>query len=134
MIYRFSLTIPAGRTKESPLEKEMKLTEGYVTLVEVSFPPGPHGEVHVAIRDGLHQVWPTNPEESFAWDAYTGHFPEQYLLDSAPYTLTLQGWAPDASYDHDIVSRLVVLSREAVEGKKEELGILKRLERLILGR
>lgn len=134
MIYRFPLTIPAGAEEDSPVEQEMKLTAGYIVQVELSFPPGPHGEAHVAIYDALHQVWPTNPEESFAWDRYTGRWPEQYLLDRNPYTLTLKGWAPDATYDHTIVCRLVVLSRAAVEGRKEELGILKRVERVLFGR
>ena len=102
MFYDFALTIPAGTAKSSPAVQRMKMTHGVIHDVRIYYPPGPRGEVDVAIFEGGHQVYPTNRGGSFNADNVYINFGDYYELFDAPYELTAKGWAPDADYDHTI--------------------------------
>ena len=109
MFYRFSLTVPASTPQTSPVVKVLALTHGIVHQVEVAFPPGCATLVHVSLWRYEHQVWPTNPGESFAWDDYTIVITnEAFGLISRPYTLSLRAWSEDTAYPHTIVCRVGV--------------------------
>jgi hypothetical protein len=108
MYYVFSLTIPANTTQQDPERQVCQLTHGVIKKVAVAFPPGPKGLAHLVIRHWEHQAWPTNPEASFAWDNYTIEFDEEFELDTAPYTLTLEGWNEDDTHEHTITVRVGV--------------------------
>jgi hypothetical protein len=127
MYYETSLTIPAGTLKDSPVETVLKLTHGVVHRVEVEFPDGPSFLAGVAILYGPHQVWPTNPEGCFASNGHTIGFDDYYQMYFAPYALTIQGWAPEADYDHDVRVRVGVLPQaiaEYVYGKMTQSQLL----------
>ena len=107
MIYNYSLTVPAARPETNPAVKTMLLSYGIVYQVELGFPPGCAALVHVSIWHLEHQVWPTNPDESFAWDDYTIRFTsEEVGLITPPYVMELRAWSEDASYPHTVVCRL----------------------------
>lgn len=109
MFYRYSLTVPASTAKSNPLQKTIYLTHGIIHQVEIGFPPGCAGLVHTALWRFEHQVWPTNPDETFAWDDYNIVIRnENYGLITRPYSLTLSAWSADTIYPHTIVCRIGV--------------------------
>ena len=127
MYYDFSFTIPANTLKKTPVELEAKLTSGVIHRVEIGFPAGPRHMVYIAIRKGLHQVWPTNPEGSFNSDNFTIVINEFYPLLTAPYKLTLQGWSPDTTYAHNIEVRFALLPPEVLYPEETFIEAFKRL-------
>jgi len=133
MIYRFLITVPAGTTKTNARETELKLSRGIVHQVFISFPPGPQGDAHLVLEREGHQVWPSNPEEDFAWDSYTFPFRDFLPIESEPYSMYAKMWNDDNVNAYPIQVILCILPREVLEGVREELGILKRMERLIFG-
>ena len=113
MFYRYSLTVPAATPASAPETKTMILTHGIVHHVEVAFPPGCAALVHVAIYRHEHQAWPSNPDESFAWDDYNIVIRnEQFGLIHRPYTLSLRAWSYDHAFPHTIVCRIGIRQPE----------------------
>jgi len=106
MFYRFTLVVPANTPEDDPVRLDVKLTHGIIHRVEIGFPPGLAGLVHVAIFEREHQLWPTNPGEWFAWDNYNVAFDEEYYMLEAPYELSIRGWSEDDTYDQPVVVRI----------------------------
>lgn len=111
MIYRFGIPTTTDDTKASPKKTILPLTKGIVHQLDVVFPPGCAGTLHVIIRDALHQVWPTNPDENFAADGQVITFKEHYDLEEEPYELQAYTWLEDASHPHSCIIRLGILPR-----------------------
>lgn len=109
MFYDVSFTISANTAKSAPREERVKLTHGVIHRVEIGFPDNCAGLAHLQIREGGHQVWPTNPQGSFNTDGYTIVIDDYYELFEEPYTLTLVGWNLDDTYDHTLEVRFGVL-------------------------
>lgn len=112
MEYVFRLTIPANTAKADAESLTCQLTYGTIGRVAVAFPPGPKGLAHLVIYRYEHQLWPTNPEESFAWDNYTIEFDEEFALTERPYTLSIRGWNEDDTYEHTVTVRFQLLWKE----------------------
>ena len=113
MIYSYEITVPAGTTTAAPLVTELKLTKGVVHRFSLRFYPGPAREVYVSIRQGVHQVWPTNPEGVFRGDDDRLDFDEYLELSASANTLKMYTWSPSATYDHAIALRIGLIENEA---------------------
>ena len=129
MFYDFSFTIPANTAEANPLRKDIKLTHGIIHRVEISFPSGCAGLVFLQIVQGLHQVWPTNPEGSFNTDDYTVAFNEYYDMTEEPFTLSLIGWNEDDTYDHTLEVRFGILPMIVLKPEETFLQAFKALLR-----
>jgi len=115
MIYRFSIKTPKNTPEKNKIKTDLKLTAGVIHQVDIQFPPGPEALLHVQIHHGLYQVWPSNPEESFASDAVTITFREFYDFTETPYVLSVYTWNEDDTYDHEVIIRLGILPKEALD-------------------
>ena len=134
MFYDFALTITAGKTEASPATQKMKLTHGVIHTVRIYFPPGPRGEVNVAIFEGGSQIYPTNRGGEFNADNLYINFDDFYELFRAPYELVAKGWSPDASYDHTVRIEVGILeSRIALASLKLARGLERFLKALGIG-
>lgn len=109
MFYDFSFTIPANTARDDPEIWDLKLTHGVAHRVEIGFPKGCAGLAHLVARQGLHQVWPTNPDGSFNADDYTIAFNDYQPLKTEPYILTLVGWSFDDTFPHTLEVRIGIL-------------------------
>jgi len=106
--YRGTLTVPAGTTAAEPATAELICCPGLLSEIEVYFPPGSAGRVYGQVRYHdygqvrYHEriVFPSSPDMSFRGDDTLLTFNERFPLTETPYTLTLVGWAPTATYDH----------------------------------
>lgn len=134
MIYEYDLVVPANTLAATPVSVDMKLSHGIVHKLEVSFPPGCNNAVKVVINRALHQVWPTNPDGQVKANGYTVSFPVWYELEEAPYVLTAWAWSPGTTYSHTVTIRMGIQRREVLHPPREEVGIIRKLGELILGR
>lgn len=107
MFYRYSLTVPACTPATAPTSTIMYLAYGIIHHVALSFPPGCASLVHASIWRLEHQLWPTNPDQQFAWDNFTiVNRNESFPLVTRPYRLTLRAWTEDDTFSHKIVCRI----------------------------
>lgn len=112
MFYDFSFTIPTDATAANPEVKEINLTYGVVHTVSVFWWPGPHGLVHLVIKQYDHQVLPSNIDESFHYDNYTHVMGDRIELFEAPYGLKLVGWGVGLKYPHEVIVGIGILPPE----------------------
>lgn len=117
MFYRYAVTIAAETTEADPSITYMDLAPGELHQVEIGFPWGCAGLVHVQIWRGEHQVWPTNPGESFAWNDYNVVFSESEQCAGATEHWSIRAWNDDVRHDHNLVVRVGILDQ-----KKTTLG------------
>ena len=129
VFYAFDLPIPASTTKASPVKVEADLSPGIIHRVEVEFPAGCAGLVYVAIRRGIHQVWPGNPDGAFRSDNFVIAWDEHYADLEKPYLLDLVGWNLDDTYPHTPIVRIGILPAEIAEAPQQSAGLLQRLLR-----
>jgi len=111
MIYRFGITTPANTTSSGKKRTDLKITAGIIHQLDIVFPPGPQGLLHVQINRGLYQIWPSNPDESFAADNDKISFPEHYEITNDPYRLEAYTWNDDDTYAHSLILRFGIFKR-----------------------
>ena len=111
MFYEFRITTPANTPSTAPLETLLQLDAGAITAVEVLFPPGCVGLVHLTINDERHQVWPSNADSDLAGDTFPIAWDDAFELVDPPYTLRADTWNEDDSYPHTVTIRLELVPR-----------------------
>lgn len=99
--YSYRKTFTSGKSEDAQEELEMPCHWGILTDVTITFPDGCHEVVHVHIDDGLHQIFPTNPEANYALNGYTLPIKGEYLLLPSKRKIFLRGWNAGV-YDHTI--------------------------------
>jgi hypothetical protein len=109
MIYDFPVTVLTTNTEDDPAIEDAKLTHGVVHRIEVEFPAGQIGLIHVVINHMGHQVWPSNPAGSFASDDHVVAFDDYYPLLFAPYRFKIIAWTDGTNYDHTVKVRFGLL-------------------------
>jgi hypothetical protein len=112
VFYDYSFTIPKTATASNPEVKVCKLAHGIIHRVTIFWWPGPHGLVHLTINRALHQLLPTNPEESFHYDNYAHVMEERIPLLEPLYQVELHGWGVDCDYDHKVIVGIGILPPE----------------------
>ncbi len=116
MIYSFSITTPANTPESSRKKTEVFLTKGIIHQVDFVFPRGSAGLLYLALASGLHQLWPTNPEEYFHTDGETISFKEFYEVKEKPMALQIYTYNLDDAYEHTVVVRIGLLKRGQIQG------------------
>lgn len=114
MMYVFNILTPANTAATAKKETVLKLCYGIVHQVEIQFPPGPAGLLHLHINGALHQIWPYNTGEDFASQNINISFREFIPILIAPYQFVAYTWNEDDTYDHTIIIRLGVLPPRVV--------------------
>ncbi len=106
MIYSKTITVPSNTPVTSPVETILKVSSGLVWMLEVDYPPGCCGLAHLQIFDGLYQMYPASPGESFACDSFCLHLDDLYFKISAPYEFKIRTWNLDDTWNHNLNIRL----------------------------
>ena len=109
MFYVHRITCTKNNPETTPEVTYIPLAPGEIHQVEVGFPWGCAGLVHVQIWRGEHQVWPTNPDSSFAWNDYNDVFQEAETCYGATDHWSIRVWNDDVRHDHLIVVRIGIL-------------------------
>ena len=109
--YSYEYTFEEGHSKQSQETLEMPCAWGTLTDVNISFPAGCHGVVHVHIDQELHQIFPTNAEADYALDNYTLLITDEYELIEGTRKIYLTGWN-EGIYPHKISVEFTVVPFE----------------------
>lgn len=111
MIYQCSLSIPPNTAQSSPTRNTVIMTKGTITKVEIIFPPGCSGLVHLQILHHESIIFPSSPDESFIGDTFPIMWNEDFTIDENPFTLVVKGWNLDTRYSHSPIVRFEMLSQ-----------------------
>ena len=130
--YSYEHTFKANGTEEEQEELEMPCHWGILTDVTITFMAGCRGVVHVHVDDGLHQVFPTNAEETYALDNYTLLIQDEYELLASTRKLYLRGWN-EGQYDHTIKVTFKIKMPERLTTTEQLLDRLLRLWETLVG-
>jgi len=115
MIFVFEIDTPANTSASSPVETILQLKPGLIHKLEIQFPHGCAGLLHLKIMRELQQVWPTNPLGNFASDGETIAYAEEYQLIDAPYELQAHTWNTDTAYAHTLRLRFGMFAPTGVQ-------------------
>lgn len=110
--YEFTKTVTHSTTEATAQKWHLKLTAGIIHYIEIKFPAGCAGLVHVRLLHGIHPVIPLNAEDDINGDNETIPFKEFYPISPGANILDLQAWNEDEVYDHSISVRIGVLTEE----------------------
>ena len=113
MFYVFAVTIPANTAATAPVEQHVDLVPGVIHRVELQFPRGCVGLVHVQVWQEFHQLFPTNPGADFATDGFIIAWNDAHELVDGQARLTLRAWNLDDTFPHTIPFRFAVLAAPA---------------------
>jgi len=109
MLFNFTVSTPANTLESSKLKTTLEITYGVIHLIELQFPPGPSGYLHVHLNDALHQVAPYNTDENFASDNLNISFREFIPFLKPPFELSAYTWNLDDTFDHVVLIRIGIL-------------------------
>ena len=113
MIYTATITIDANTAEVDAVRTVLRVGKGLIWRIEVEFPPGCAGLAHLKINDGLYQLFPATPGESFASDGTVIGFDDLYLKNSAPFEFVITTWNLDEAWPHTLQVRVAMASAEA---------------------
>lgn len=102
MHYADQFTVTADSTKTAPSELKIIVSPGILHTGIFFFPAGCKGTVHVSLNQAIHQIWPTNPSGTFAFENYVHVVKDYYSLPPGIKQLELKGYSVNADYDHVI--------------------------------
>ena len=106
MIYCVSITTLKGGSEAQAVETKLVVTSGLLFVFEVDFPAGCCGLAHLQMFDGLYQVFPASPGESFHGDNITLKFDDLYFKQNPPFEFTVKTWNEDENWDHTLQVRV----------------------------
>lgn len=110
MFFDFALTVPPNTTAAVPLTRDVQLPPGTIHKVDVAFPAGCFALVRTVVRQGAHQVWPSNEGGYFAGNGQVISWEDEFDLAAAPFTLRLIAWNLDDFYAHTVTWRFAIRS------------------------
>jgi len=111
MLYTKTLTVPKNTSTVAPKEATIVVKHPVITKLGVNFPSGCTGMVSVAVFYGKLQIWPSKKGEWVSGDDVTIWDELFFELPEKETTLTLKGYSPNTSYDHDITFYIIAQER-----------------------
>ena len=114
VFYTRDITTSADRSEAEALETPFKLSAGIIHRVEVIFPRGCAGLLHVTIWHGGHQLYPGTEEQEFVGDGETVSFNDYYELRSEINLLKVKTWNEDEIFTHDCTVRIGIMKPEEI--------------------
>jgi len=116
MYYLTFHTVPPQTSESEPYEYQVAVVEGILSHVDIGFPRGCVGLAHLQLYYKHHQLYPTNPEQSFAWDNHIFSFDDDFPIYEQPYVITVRAWNDDDSYEHTLMVGLSVTAAALPSG------------------
>jgi len=109
MLFDFTISTPDNTLETAKQETILTLAQGIITHIEIQFPPGPNGFLHLQIRNALHQLFPYNLNSDFASSNTTFSFHEHIPFLNPPFLLSAFTWNLDDTFDHIVIVRIGIL-------------------------
>ncbi len=120
--FHATVTVPKNTSEQNPLTDTIEIQFGVIHRVHISIPSGHAGLTGVRVLQGLHQVAPTSGSEWFSGDDAELDYNEFIEVKEGPFSLTIEAYNLDDTYDHTfqvgigVLPRWVILPQEILKG------------------
>ena len=132
MQYTKDVTFSSGGSQQNQTSVSFKCAKGIIHRIEIVFPSGCAGLVHVQLFQSGHPIAPSNESDTYSGNDDVLEIPEFIELKSELNTITIKGWNEDDTYDHKILFRIYILAKEFLLPIGATEGILAALKSLVL--
>jgi len=112
VFYAWDIIIPAGTPESAPVERDLRVTRGVLTRVDIKFPAGCHGLVKVRLLRYGSQLVPLSRGEWVTGDGETIPTEGYYEMEDEPLALRFVGCSPRTYYPHKITVRVQLTPEE----------------------
>lgn len=115
MQYSVPITVLPTNTQSNPASVDAHFGPGLLYKVDVVFPPGPAGLVHIYIMHGGTQILPTTAGQTYSGDGihiYTRCF---IMLPDPDNVVTIKGYSVGCTYSHKVLLLFEVQSLDRVD-------------------
>lgn len=131
MLYAKDITFPKGKTEATASVTKLKIWSGVIHQIDVVFPAGCGGRVHLYLSVGGHQIAPVTKGSDFSGDNATISYREFLEIDPGGNVIDIVGWNESQKYDHRIIIRIGVLPKEVLMPEWSQKGIIASLKSMI---
>lgn len=107
--YSTRIVCPTSATFNERTEKKMKVEQGRIAQVTVTWTPGSQWYNCLVIKYEGGQIIPAEGSEPIRGDGYPDTWPEHIILDKPHPELVIEVWNEGNSYEHDALVDIVVL-------------------------
>ena len=132
MQYTKDVTFSSSGSSTNQTSAIIKAARGVIHRIEIVFPSGCAGLVHVQLFTGGHPIAPTTFTQTYSGNGDVLEIPEFIELRKDFNIITIKGWNEDDTYDHKILFRIFVLPKEVLLPIGATEGILATIKALIL--
>jgi len=112
-LYEQMITVPANTASGSPTSQDMTLSKGECSWLQIRFPKGPAGYLHIAIFDanGTTQLFPGAAATWFIGDDEVIEFDTEFVVgvEDSTYKIVLKGYNNDDTFQHSALVRAWVI-------------------------
>ena len=115
MFYAFPHTITTGDVITNKHRLDMALTAGVIHQVDIVFQSGCSFVAGVQIRQGDHQLWPTNRQDAIYGDASVVSFREFHELRSGSNDLYALIWGNGVINAVQVIVQIGVLPKAILQ-------------------
>lgn len=126
--YFYEITADANTSEAAASKADVILTPGILNYISISFPNGAAGLAHCQIMEGEHVLFPTNPDESYAWNDYTFTIFTRLPIYQHNNKFKIKLWNFDELYQHKISVAFNILPSD-----DEGANVLQTIKTLIFG-
>jgi len=114
MFYVKAIETAADTARADSIETDRRVWAGVIHHVEIHFPPGCAGLLHVEIWHGGHQIYPSEELQDFAGDDETVIFDDFYELVPGDNLIRIKTWNEDDTFAHTCRVRIGVLPKNII--------------------
>lgn len=108
-------TVAKAIVEGSATSTDIVMVKGFVSHVQIRFPTGPAGLLHIQIWDQSGQLWPGTVGQWFSGDNELIEFDTEFDVELvvADYKLVIKGYNEDDAYPHSVLVRMWVVELPA---------------------
>lgn len=114
MLYTTAITAAKGGSEATASDTRIKCSAGIIHHIDILFPSGCAGLVHVCIYHGGHRFFPSSEGMDVAGDNETVRFKEYQPLRKETNYISVKAWNEDDTYDHTVRVRIGVLPEDVL--------------------
>lgn len=110
--YTAKLIVPVSATNLAPVTEDLKVSQGRIAQVSVTWTQGSHWENPLRILYEGGQIIPSEGGGFCRGDGYPDTWAEHIILDKSHPTLNIEAWNEENDYEQDVLISIVVLPVE----------------------
>ena len=127
--YTAKLTVPATRTFQNAVTEDLKVGQGIISQVTVTWTPGSQWRNCLIVKYEGGQIIPSEGGGQCRGNGEPDTWPEHIPLDKPHPTLNLMAWNEDNSYEQDCKVDIIILpvAPDPLRPVRDMVSLLRRI-------